>query len=177
MQHTRTLAAALLFMLLIAAPAWAGPPLICHAHDIGSARSLPWLTTASWNGADSAYDVSHLTDDTLALLTPSAPVAVRMETMRRAAIYASRRSGLSDELTIRLLGRALDAQAEQRADPSAWFDAGYFVETVRDGARIYPALHAPNLDGLSWMRIAGRTGGSDMQPAIAMVERARSGRL
>jgi hypothetical protein len=177
MQHTRTLAAALLFTLLIAAPAWAGPPLICHANDIGSARSLPWLATAGWNGADPAYDVSHLSDDTLALLTPGAPLQVRMETIRRAAIYASRRSGLSDELTIRLLGRALDAQTAERADPSAWFDAGYFVETVRDGARIYPALHAQDLDGLSWIRIAARMGGSDMQPAIAMVERARSGRF
>src|SRR5882724_9355298 len=35
-------------LLLIAAPALAGPPLICHAIDIGAEQSLPWTSTG-WN--------------------------------------------------------------------------------------------------------------------------------
>ena len=28
--------------ILIATPAFAGPPLLCHPFEIGTARSLPW---------------------------------------------------------------------------------------------------------------------------------------
>jgi hypothetical protein len=173
MRFTRSLAALLFFTSLLAAPAWAGPPLICHPIDIGSQHSLPWLATDGWNGADPAYDVSHLTNDTLDLLDVSTPVTVRMETLRRAAIYAARAPGLADALTIRLLGRTLQSQMNGRPDPSAWFDAGYFVETVHQGAIVYPALRgAANVDGLPLIRMAIRLGGAGMQPAVAVIERA-----
>jgi hypothetical protein len=160
---------------LIASPAWAGPPLICHPADIGSARSLPWLATSSWNGADPSYDVSHLRDDTLNLLTPSTPIGVRIETIRRAVIYAIRQPGISDQLTVALLARITNAEALGVADPSALFDAGYYVETVNEGARIFPNLHAiDHVDGLAWIRLATRLGGPGMQSAIATIERARS---
>src|SRR6202035_4092176 len=71
-----------------------GPPLICHAVDIGSAQSLPW-TSSGWNlSGQENYDVSHLVPDTLALLGPSTPVLVRMETLRRATLYAQQRGGV-----------------------------------------------------------------------------------
>src|ERR1700747_2427946 len=44
-KYFAALAAALLFL---AATVLAGPPLICHAIDIGSAQSLPW-TSSGWN--------------------------------------------------------------------------------------------------------------------------------
>jgi hypothetical protein len=160
---------------LIASPAWAGPPLICHPADIGSARSLPWLATSSWNGADPSYDVSHLRDDTLNLLTPSTPIGIRIETIRRAVIYATRQPGLSDQLTVALFGRVMNAEALGTADPSAWFDAGYYVETVNEVARIYPNVHAvDHVDGVSWMRTAIHLGGGGMQTAVATVEQARA---
>jgi hypothetical protein len=172
MRLTRLLAALLFFSSIAAAPAWAGPPLICHVIEIGSQHSLPWLETTSWNGADPAYDVSHLTNDTLAILGPSTPTNVRMETLRRAAIYAARQTGLADALTVRLLARTLDAQVSGKADPSSWFDAGYFVETVRQGAIVYPALRdTAQIDGLSFIRMAIRLGGTGMQPAVAVIER------
>jgi hypothetical protein len=174
MYYTRLLGTVLVLMLVVTARALAGPPLICHANDIGTARSLPWLAIDSWNGADPNYDLSHLANDTLALLGPQTPIAVQMETIRRAVIYASHRAGLADELAVRLFARTLDAQANGSLDPSAWFDAGYFVETVRGGARIFPNVHAEQIDGLVWMRQAERLGGTGMDSAVAMVERARS---
>ena len=174
MYCTRLFGTVLLLMLVVTARALAGPPLICHPNDINGARSLPWLATDTWNGADPSYDLSHLANDTLALLGPQTPIAVQMETIRRAVIYASRRSGLADEVAVRLFARTLDAQANGSPDPSAWFDAGYFAETVRDGARIFPNLHPEQIDGLAWMRQAERLGGTGMESAVAMVERARS---
>jgi hypothetical protein len=175
MHLTRLFAVMLFCAAFIAAPAWAGPPLICHPNDIGSQRSLPWLTTDGWNGADPAYDVSHLGEDTLNLLTPSTPIEVRMETIRRAVIYATRQSGLGDQLAIALLGRVLQAQTLGAADPSVWFDAGYYVETLNEAARIFPNLHSvEHVDGMSWMRTAIRLGGTGMRPAVATVEHARA---
>jgi hypothetical protein len=175
MHLTRLLVATLLYMTLVAAPAWAGPPLICHPNDIGTQRSIPWLATAGWNGADPAYDLSRLRDDTLRLLTPSAPIAVRMETIRRAVIYATHQPGLSDQLTVALFARVMDGEALGVVDPSAWFDAGYYVETVNEAARIWPNLHKiEQVDGLAWIQTAVRLGGSEMQPAVATVEHARA---
>jgi hypothetical protein len=168
MHFARLLAALLLFSSLVAAPAWAGPPLICHAIDIGAQHSLPWLTTDSWNGADPAYDVSRLTNDTLNLLGASTPVNVQMETLRRAAIYAGRTPGLADALTVRLLGRTLQSQASGKPDANAWFDAGYFAETVHQGAIVFPNLRgATAIDGLPLIQMAIRLGGKGMQLEIS----------
>ncbi len=189
MRLTQTLAAFALLVCLATAPAWAGPPLICHAIPIGSQPSLPWTDAHGWNGTLPSYDIAHLERDTLALLAPSAQIEVRMETLRRATIYAARRSGLADALAAALMGRVMDAQANGTPDPSAWFDAGYFAETLGQAARIYPLLHGSDrdewmirsdvqqLDGLAWMRMAIRLGGGKgMDSAVAMVERATNRR-
>src|SRR5262249_104478 len=65
----------------------AGPPLICHPYAIGNAKSLPWGGT-EWRAVKSDYDLNRLVEDTLALLTPETPLIVRMETLRRATVYA-----------------------------------------------------------------------------------------
>jgi hypothetical protein len=177
--------------LLAAAQAWAGPPLICHPIGIGNARSLPWTNNTSWEGADPSYNVSRLSEDTLALLTPDTPLQVRMETLRRAAIYAAREARLADELTARLLARTLDAEAAGKSDPIAWFDAGYFVETVRQATVVYrhdmlrPAERAawklrgesPGLDGYAWVRKAIRLGGKNMEHAMSLMEEYRKADL
>ncbi|MEK6570505.1 MAG: hypothetical protein AABZ61_03985, partial [Bacteroidota bacterium] len=67
--------------------AYAGPPLICHPLNIGNAKSLP-----SGNGPFETkrdYNRAGLVEETLALLIPDMPVIVRMETLRRATIYAA----------------------------------------------------------------------------------------
>ncbi len=174
--------------LLITIPAWAGPPLICQQFEIGSAKSLPWKGGADWSGADHSYSLANLGDDTLSLLTPGTPVKVRMETLRRAGIYSAKYSKLAGELTGRLLARALDAEAAGTPDPFAWFDAGYFVETIRQATFIYrfnmlnPAERAswqlrgdtPRLDGYPWVQKAIRLGGTGMEYAISLITAYRA---
>jgi hypothetical protein len=174
-------------VLVFSAPALAGPPLICHAIDIGSEQSLPWTSTG-WNltGLEN-YDVSHLVADTLALLTPSTPVLLRMETLRRATLYAQQRTPVAEELLFRLEART----RENPKDALAAFDFGYLVECCRQAgwlrqhtdwlkASADPA--GPNLamkiDGYAWVLKAITLRGSDPQmefaAALMTTEGARS---
>lgn len=127
----RSLISFSLLAALLTAPAYAGPPLICHPVSIGDARSLPWDPNAGWNGMLASYDTAHLVDDTLALVVPQSPVEVRMETLRRAAIYTSRDPSLGDAIAKRLFAR------------NAWFEAGFFIEAVRQAAQAYAMIHDP----------------------------------
>jgi hypothetical protein len=164
--------------LLLAAAAYGGPRLICQRIEVGPAESLPWRNVEGWACQDPWYDLRRLTGDTLALLTNGVPVAVRMETMRRAALYSAREPRLAEEIALRLAARILDGDA---AVPIAWFDAGYFVETVRQAAVIYKfdMLMAAEkskwklregivgLDGKKWVARARRMGGKGMDAAVA----------
>ncbi len=165
----------------------AGPPLICERIDIGNAQSLPWRSVNGWDGTDPSYKVANLSADTLLLLKPGLPMNVRMETLRRAALYAAKHDRLGDEITSRLLARTADAEASGKSDPLAWFDAGYFVETVRQAGFIYrydmlsPAERAAwkvrgeaiGLDGKPWIQKAVRLGGKGMEGALAKVNEYR----
>lgn len=118
-------------MLLLADSALAGPPLICHAFEIGQAKSLPWVSH-SWNLSGSEnYDTKNLTKDTLEILTPDTPVLVRMETLRRATLYARQDPVAAKELLARLHARATAAESAGHPDALAWFDAGYLAETYK----------------------------------------------
>lgn len=107
--------------------AMAGPPLLCHPFDIGSAKSLTWDTSHGWQGRVSTTNMKSLVADTEALLTPDTPVVVRMETIRRAAIYASTDATVASELLTRMQARAASAQKSGLET----FDAGYLIETFR----------------------------------------------
>jgi len=125
-----TLAAA---TLLTARPALAGPPLVCFPFDVGSARTLP-MGPNGWHDTDRTYDVSRLIDDTIALLGPSTPVIVRMETLRRATLYAGTNPTIAAALLAKLEARA----AARQPDVSlAVFDFGYLVETYRQAALMF----------------------------------------
>jgi hypothetical protein len=128
--------AAALAALLIARPALAGPPLLCHPFDIGTARSLPWNGTTSWFHGDAGYDLARLTDDVEALLTPSTPIIVRMETLRRAAIYASRDGQVASRLLGALNARARPAEKSGKADALALLDVAYVTEAFRQMTRL-----------------------------------------
>ncbi|PYT53385.1 MAG: hypothetical protein DMG43_09095, partial [Acidobacteria bacterium] len=55
-------------VLCFASVAQAGPPLICHAIEIGQAESLPWISH-NWNLSGSEnYDTKYLVRDTLEIL-------------------------------------------------------------------------------------------------------------
>jgi hypothetical protein len=119
--------------LLLSSAAFAGPPLLCHPFDTGGAASLPW--GKGWNRIDRSYDTARLPADTLGLLRADTPVIARMETLRRAAIYASADGAHVRDLTIKLDARIAAAKTPQ-AQAQALFDAGYYAETLQDIARL-----------------------------------------
>lgn len=150
-------ACVLLICLTVArSTALAGPPLICHPFETGGAQSLPWKNVAEWRGAKSDYDLKRLVDDTLALLTPATPVIARMETLRRATIYAvwaarDREVGrpvfgeqiafnqkVADELLARLQARA----KQNPKDALALFDMGYLRATYQQSGWQAGSQHA-----------------------------------
>lgn len=147
-RHARAALGALVVMalLLAARPALAGPPLVCHPFSIGTAQSLAWNNGPGWRGDVAGYDVSRLADETVALLSPSTPVIVRMETLRRAAVYASRDQKVADQLLTRLVDRTRKSESGARAEALAWFDAGYFAETLRQASM---TVQKPMSDALS----------------------------
>lgn len=127
---THRAALLLVVTLLVATSALAGPPLICDPFNIGSARSLPWQGP-NWSQIDRNYDVKGLVSDTLALLTPDAPVLVRMETLRRATVYARNDAALAGQLLARLQARVAVKSKNTPEYALALFDSGYLTETYR----------------------------------------------
>ena len=171
---------------VVAVPVLAGPPLICHSIDIGTAQSLPW-TSSGWNlTGQEKYDVSHLVQDTLALLVPGTPVLVRMETLRRATLYAQQQTAVAKELLFRLEART----RENPKDALAAFDFGYLVECNRQASWLHQhtdwlkafgdatgANLAMKIDGYQWVRKAIALRGADPQmefaAALMTIEGAR----
>ena len=136
-RFARIAALALIALVFSARFALAGPPLICHPFNIGTAQSLAWSASGNnWRGDVAGYDVSRLADETTALLTPTTPIIVRMETLRRAAIYALRDEKVADQVLTRLVDRTHKSESGTKADALAWFDAGYFAETLKQASPI-----------------------------------------
>lgn len=148
----RAALAALGLLLVLPALLHAGPPLICHPYDISGSgwKTLPGGTKNHF-GLSADYDRTHVVRDTLALLTPDAPIIVRMETLRRAALYATnemsawrsnRAYGEADRaLALGLLEelRERTQTATDQTRPLALFDLGFYAETLRQ-TRLDPAL-------------------------------------
>jgi hypothetical protein len=118
-------------LLCFAVVAHAGPPLICHTIEIGQAKSLPWISH-NWNlSGGENYDTKNLVRETLEILAPDTPVLVRMETLRRATLYARKDPVAAKELLARLHARATSAESSGHPDALAWFDVGYLAETYK----------------------------------------------
>jgi hypothetical protein len=171
--------------------ALAGPPLICHPFDIDNARSLPW-SGHGWSQIDRSYNTNRLVEDTLALLTPDAPVLVRMETLRRATVYglmptadrtvasSVKDPALARELLSRLKARVPEAgvKSDRKTTAIALFDYGYLVESYKqagDGSQ-GPKL-AGGVDGCGMIVKAINLGGGDpaMEFAAALAKEDRAG--
>ncbi|MFN7937734.1 MAG: hypothetical protein U0R19_30680 [Bryobacteraceae bacterium] len=171
-------------ILGLAAAALAGPPLICEQIEIGNAKSLPWRNVNGWDGTEKSYDVGKLTGDVMTLLAPSMALPVRMETLRRAAIYAARHENVAEQLSARLLARVADTTSAGKQDPMAWFDAGYYAEALRQVTFLYryDMLSAEErtawklrgdklgLDGRPWVEKAIQLGGKGMEVALTKIE-------
>ena len=142
-------AALLAAALLFSSAALAGPPLLCHPFDTAGAASLPW--GKGWNVVDRRYDTARLSADTLRLLDARTPVIARMETLRRAAIYASADGANLRDLATKLGARVVAAKTPQ-SKSLALFDAGYFAETLQEIVRLQgydmPGIGKVDVDAL-----------------------------
>ena len=75
---------------------------------------------------------------------------MRMETLRRATMYARQDPQVAKELITRLQARAANSDAAGRPDALAWFDVGYLAEAYKHGwARADPTPRP------AWTDIAG----------------------
>lgn len=145
--------------LCVAAAAGLGPPLVCHPIQVGDAATIPWGSGA-FEGKR-GYNVKNLVADVEKALKDAPSVLVRMETLRRAAVYVSEGPSARSDLLARLTARALDAEAagEPRASALAWFDAAYFVGCLdqlnaEDGGRRLAWGLADGVPGYAWMKRA-----------------------
>lgn len=147
--------------LVLATPAFAGPPLLCFPFDTGGAKTLP-MKGGDWKSVDAKYDVSHLTADTLALLTPSTPVVARMETIRRATIYASTHPQLAADLLAALQARAA---VTRPTAASAVFDFGYLAETYKQATYMFSSP-VKGLDGIDGYQLVVKASALQNDPAM-----------
>jgi hypothetical protein len=155
---------ALALLAIFARPALAGPPLICHAFQTEGGTLIAWGKSSSpsnWNTPDAAYDIKKLVADTMATLTPEAPVLTRMENMRRATMDAMRDPAIAHELLKAVMARALATTSDSRAR----FDAGYLIESYKQAVGMRqdrrPELRAwqavdetIRVDGYNWVKKA-----------------------
>ena len=153
----------LAFLLLAAGTVRAGAPAICWPIEIGDAKSLPWAGKDSF-AKDEKYDTKRVVEDTLALLDPTMPPIVRMETLRRATLYLEESQPLRDALLRALLSRVLDAEALGKPSALAWFDAGYAQGCFSQIRELRPS-------GYAWVcrasAIAG--GNAEMEYACCLI--------
>ncbi len=174
---------ALAIVLMLALP-WqtlAGPVLICKTYDIGNTPSLPWAG-AQWRDVQRNYDLNHLVDDVLSCLTPTMPVIARMETMRRAMIYAewarvdhevkydARNENITRLLFERLKARVDAAERVGKPDALAIFDVGYFIESWRNSIG-HQGKSVPAVNGYEWVKKASALRKTDatMEFAAALI--------
>jgi hypothetical protein len=154
-------------------PALLGPPAICQPFAIGDAPSLPWRSGAF--GIDPDYDLDRLVRQTRRLLDAEADAMVRMETVRRAVVYASgvgdfdrddrpsleRRRTIVAELVSMLRERALAPHLAAKSAGEAetappLFDLGFALAGLRqlEGvgglARIDSSGEAELLRAVAW---------------------------
>ena len=153
-----------LVVLGFAGSAMAGPPLICHVFDIGAEKSLPW-TGSAWNlSGNESYDTGNLVRDALALLDANAPVIVRMETLRRATLYARKDPRAAKELLTRLHARATAVDTGNE-NALALFDLGFLAETYHQWLR--DQNPAAGLDGYGFVKKAITLRGNDAEMEFA----------
>jgi hypothetical protein len=156
----------LALLIAVAGVAFAGPPLICHTFDIGSTKSLPWVSH-SWNLTGSeTYDTSKLASDTLAILAADPTVLVHMETLRRATLYARKDPSAAKDILTRLTASTKNVQSG--APPALYyFDVGYLTETYKQWLGETTQNPATGIDGYALVKQAIQLRGNDPQMEFA----------
>jgi len=154
-------------MFAAVSPAFAGPPLICHAFDIGNAKSLPWVSH-DWNlNGGENYDTHQLAKDTIAILDASQVTLVHMETLRRATLYARKDAPAAKQLLLMVTARAEASQNSGHPDALAVFDAGYLAETFKQWLGEGGQNPANGMDGYRLVKRALGIRGNDGQMEFA----------
>jgi hypothetical protein len=164
-RNCRFVAALVALLAAMAGVALAGPPLICHTFDIGSAKSLPWISH-DWKLTGSEnYDTSKLASDTFAILAANPSILVHMETLRRATLYAQNNPAAAKELLTRLTAGTKSVTSD---GPPAlyYFDVGYLAETYKRWLR---ASHNPaqRIEGYALVKQAIQLRGNDPEMEFA----------
>jgi hypothetical protein len=165
LRSIRFAAGLLALLIAVAGVAFAGPPLICHAFDIGSAKSLPWISH-DWNlTGTETYDTSKLAAETFAILATNSSVLVHMETLRRATLYARKDPAAAKDLLNRLTAGTKSAQSG--APPALYyFDVGYLAETYKQW--LEPSHNpARGIDGYALVKQAIQLRGHDAEMEFA----------
>lgn len=182
MLRSFSIAVAFLIVATVQQNALAGPPLICHPIEIGNAKSLPW-SGANWRDVKKDYDLNRLVADTLALLQPDTPVLARMETIRRATVYAVwakrdnevgitvKSNAVADELQAKLMERVREAFRLNKPATMFLFDAGYLDASFKQ-AGYKSNVNTPSLaEGYAMVRKgSAHLGGSpEIEFALAII--------
>src|SRR5258708_15061169 len=154
----------------------AGPPLICHPYDIGDAQSLPWghgRDAVGFDNGDPNYNTKQLSADTLRILDAGGPVLVRMETMRRAALYGSNDHAAAAGLLSALKQRATGTNPRA----AALFDYGYFTETLKQLDWKYKEDLTGGVDGYPFVQraIVLQPDSAEMHFTAAIIARTKTG--
>ena len=164
------------FIVSIPTKLQAGPPLLCHPINIGNVKSLP--TGNGPFGYNKNYNRKNLIKDALNLLDSDMPVLVRMETIRRAALYVTRNlngshgnGSYSNEdraLAFDLLSRLMIISIEAhngKSNKIALFDAGYLMQCYREAGLI------EGNRGYDWVQKANHLSGGnpEMEFALALM--------
>jgi len=161
--------ALLLALLFTANSSLAGPLLLCHAFDIGNAKSLPWISH-DWNlTGKETYGVNNLIADTIAILDTDPTVLVHMETLRRATLYSQMDPRSAKHLLIKLMARSDSAAQNSPAAALALFDLGYFAKSLEQFQWIHKdgSNPAQGLDGYALVNKAIQLRGNDPQMELA----------
>ncbi len=164
-RRVATLVLTMTSLLSFTTAAFAGPPMICHAIDIGQAKTLPWVDL-NYRKGNGGYELKNLTSDTLAILDSNAPVLVHMETLRRATIYARQDPQVAKELITKLQARAAGSN-----DAFSAFDFGYLIETYKQWIGQNEPNPARGLDGYALVTraIQSRREDAEMEFAAALI--------
>jgi hypothetical protein len=165
LRHSRFAGTLLALLISVAGVAFAGPPLICHTFEIGSAKSLPWISR-DWNltGTEN-YDTSKLAQDTFTILAANPSVLVHMETLRRATLYARQDPAAAKDLLNRLTASTKNPQSD---GPPAlyYFDVGYLVATYKQWLEA-SRNPARGIDGYALVKQAIQLRGNDPEMEFA----------
>jgi hypothetical protein len=146
-----------------------GTPLLCQEFSIGDARSLAW-------GHDNAglrgYDRSRLVADVEEILKTEPDLIVRLETLRRAALYTRGDRALAWELLGRIGLGVLEQAAISSKEAIAWFDVGYLAAALEQmGTDLgFRAGVAENQEGYAYMLRALERAREERSDQVATIE-------